>query len=206
MCIHTSDPSASPKQPIQEFWQILCASPKHPFKSDLSESPNHLVEEFWSLGFWGFRVLMLCGSSRSPPCYLASIRCIVQNHLAGWRSFGSFFNPWAARRGGKKVREEKGTQFLNWQLLQKPGTSLAYAPVSKAENPRVIYLYLSPQMFVQPSYFLPGSFKCIGEKLTCFWSFVWSQMINGKFSCKMGSDLLMESLAARWGVFHWRKF
>jgi hypothetical protein len=69
---------------------------------------------------------------------------------------------------GKKVREEKGTQFLNWQLLQKPGTSLAYAPVSKAENPRVIYLYLSPQMFVQPSYFLPVSFKCIGEKLTCF--------------------------------------
>jgi hypothetical protein len=26
-------------------------------------------------------------------------------------------------------------------------------------------------------------------------------MINGKFSCKMRSDLLMESLAARWGVF-----
>jgi len=32
-------------------------------------------------------------------------------------------------------------------------------------------------------------------------------MINGKFSCKMRSDLSMESLAAKWGVMiHWHKF
>jgi hypothetical protein len=155
MCVHTWDPSASPKQPIQEFWQILSASPKQliqEFWQILSASPKQLIQvrSFWiskppnwrilklnsEAWVWGCKVLMLCDSSRSPPRYLAGIRCVVQNPLAGWRSLGSFFNPLAARRSGKKVRQEKGTQFLNWQLLQKPGSSLAYAPVSKTENPQ----------------------------------------------------------------------